>query len=192
MFTFGRDENNSNCLFDHLLTDTNSTNNVTLCTQLCRIFCLKKTTNISTYHHQLEQNSLKEESSAISWTNPLQTLRNGEIAFSETSCRRIGNSIHASNSPSQNLNTNTFPISWIGKSFFFPNTHFSASSKPKTSWIKLWEQKLGKLDWLWTFFFFSDLFRGLFFQISCKILSVRVKMDSNPYISWDGNQTRFI
>lgn len=146
-----------------------------------------------TYHHQLEQNSLKEESSAISWTNPLQTLQNGGIAFSETSCRRIGNSIHASNSPSPKSQTPThFPSVELANPFSFRTLIFQHLPSQKTSWIKLWEQNLGKLGWLWRFFFFQIFFEVFFFQISCKILSLRVKMDSNPYIRWVENQTRFI
>lgn len=142
--------------------------------------------------HQLEQNSLKEKASNLlnkSSSNPSEW---GNCFFwielqedwKFHSCIQFA--------LPKISNTNTFPISWIGKSFFFPNTHFSASSKPNTSWIKLWEQNLGKLGWLWRFFFFQIFFEVFFFQISCKILSLRVKMDSNPYICWDENQTRFI
>lgn len=192
MFTFGT-KNNPNFLFDHLLTDTNSTNNVTLCTQLCRIFCLKR--KQQTYRH-ITTSWNKIHSRKNHQQSPEQILfkpfRMGKLLF----LKRVAGGLEFHSCIQFALpkisNTNTFPISWIGKSFFFPNTHFSASSKPKTSWIKLWEQNLGKLGWLWTFFFFQIFFEVFFFQISCKILSLRVKMDSNPYICWVENQTRFI
>lgn len=182
------DQNNSNCLFDHLLTDTNSTNKVTLCTQLCRIFCLKKTTNISPpvgtkfTQGRIISNLLNKSSSNPSEWGNCFFWNELQEDWKLHSCIQFA--------LPKISNTNTFPISWIGKSFFFPHTHFSASSKPKNFMDKIVGTKLGEIGLAVKVFLFSDLFRGLFFPdiLQDFILASQNGFQSLHSLGWKPNK----
>lgn len=177
------DENNSNCLFDHLLTDTNSTNNVTLCTQLCRIFCLKKTTPVGTKFTQGK--SIQSPEQIL-----FKPFRMGKLLFLNRVAGGLEIPFMHPIRPPQNLKHQHISHQLNWQILFLSKHSFFSIFQAKHFMDKIVGTKLGKIGLAVKVFLFSDLFRGLFFPdiLQDFILASQNGFQSLHLLGWKPNK----